>query len=128
MTPDLYELVTPRLRQMIQHELAVEVLLAVHALFQVGLKHFDEPNYEDRETLEAQERYLEAQLALQLKTCENVLEAEMKQMGSERLRGEIAIKFDAAMRNLLDGTFGQDIERFSSQLSDCRTKLAAIRK
>ena len=128
MTPDLYELVTPRLRKMIQHELAVEVLLAVHALFQMAVKHFDEPNYEDRETLEAEERYLEAQLALQLKTCDNALEAEMKQIGIERLRGEMAIKFDAAMRNLLDGKFGQDIERFSSQLSDCRKKLAAIRK
>lgn len=127
MTPDLYELVTPRLRTMIQHELAVEVLLAVQDLFQVAVKHLDEPNY-DRETLEAEERYLEAQLALQLKTCDNVLEAEMKQMGSERLRGEMSIKFDAAIRNLLDGTFGQDIERFSSQLSDCRKKLAAIRK
>ena len=129
MTLDfLYELVTPRIRKMMQQELAVEVQLALQALFQLALKHLDEPNYGDRETLEAEERYLEAQLALQLKTGDNAFEAEMAQMGSGRARGEVSLKIEAAMRDLLDGTFGKDIDRYSSQLSDCREKLAAIRK
>jgi hypothetical protein len=53
----------------------------------LALKHFDQPNHEDRETLEAEEHYLEAQLALQLKTGNTLSRAELAQMGSEHARG-----------------------------------------
>jgi hypothetical protein len=109
-----------------QQELAVEVQLALQGLFHLALKHFEEPNYEDRETLEAEERYLEAQLALQLKTRDNAFEAQMR---IERGSGETpSPATEVMMRDMLDGMFLKDTNRYSSQLSDCREKLAAIRK
>ena len=122
----LYEEVSPRLRSMNTFELTSEERLAHEALTRLVLKHMDNPNYEDFETLSAEARLLETQLALNLKVRDETVVSEL---GREikRTGAPVTPQVEEMMRSLANGTFGKEIDRVHAQLTLCREKLISWR-
>jgi hypothetical protein len=90
----------------------------------LALRHLDDPNTEDRESLSAELLLLEIQLALNLKVRDSTFEAEITR---SRTQGEVTPQVKELVRSLVNGTFGKEIDRLQSQLTSCREKLAASR-
>lgn len=125
-TEPLYEEVSPRLRSMDTFELRAEERLAQEALTHLVLKHMDDPNYEDFETVSAEVRLLETQLALNLKVRDETVTSELARE-VKRTDAPVTPQVEDMMRSLANGTFGKEIERLHAQLRMCREKLARWR-
>jgi hypothetical protein len=122
----LYEEVSPRLRHMTTSELTVEERVAHEALTQLVLKYMDHPNYEDLETVSAEARLLEAQLALNLKVRDETVTSELVRE-IKRTGAPVTPQVQEMMRSLTNGAFGREIDRVHAQLTMCRQKLATWR-
>jgi hypothetical protein len=117
----LYEEISSRLMSMF--ELTAEERLAHEALTQLVLKHMDDPNFEDRETVSAEARLLETQLILNLRVRDETVSSELRREMT-RTGGLITPQVEEVMRSLANRQFGREIDRVHSQLIICREKLA----
>lgn len=125
-TDPLYEEVSPRLRHMSTSELTAEDHLAQETLTQLVLTHMDDPNYEDFETVSAEARLLESQLALNLKVRDETVASELARE-VKRSGAPVTPQVEEMMRSIANGTFGREIDRLHDQLRMCREKLASWR-
>lgn len=107
-------------------ELTTEEHLAHETLAQLVLKHMDDPNYEDFETVSAEARLLETQLALNLKVRDETVAAELARE-VKRTGAPVTPQVEEMMRSLANGTFRREIDRVHAQLTMCREKLASWR-
>ena len=121
MNDPIYEDVPQRLRGMSEQQLVIEERQASAGLTQFVIEHpFDSQN-DTPEGLVIELRFLEAQLALNLKVRDNTIAA---QTASERARGELTPEAEELIGSLVRGTFRKDIDRIQFQLSQCREKLS----
>jgi hypothetical protein len=123
MTTDpLYDEVSPALRKMNEQELAAEERAAFQALTSLALRHIDQPSYEDAESLSAESRLLEVQLALNLKVRDATVAIVMEQEAA-RTGKPIAPQSESLIRSVVHDGFGRDIDRIAEQLAICREKI-----
>jgi hypothetical protein len=118
-----YELLPARLRSMTEAQLVVEERTASEALTQYVLEHPGETNCDTPESLAVELRFIEAQLALNLKVRDNTIRT---QLATERARGELTTEGEKLVRELARGTFAKGIDRLESQLRRAREKLEGL--
>jgi hypothetical protein len=122
-TDPLYDEISQRLRAMNEQELAEEVHSARAALMQLALKHMHEPNYEDVETLTAELRLLEAELALNLKVRDATVKTEMARE-MQRTGRAVTPQTEEVLHSVVHSMFESEIDRLQSQRAMVCEKLA----
>ena len=120
-----YDLVPERLRSMSESQLVVEERQAREALNQQVMNHLDDAQHDNTiEGLTVELRFLEAELALNLKVRDNTIQ---NQLATERARsGQLSDEDENLVRSLVRGTFADGINRAEQQLRNCREKLQKL--